>query len=251
MFCYFPNKWFGEEKVAWVTGISWSEGDFFLIDGEYALILGEDITAHELIVGQATAVHTELVEKQLCGKETMRLIHAFVAQRYTSYTNTVPLWIGSDMLALMKRRPKSPKPLGRARSLELSSTGKFVFSAAELKTSQQLVVFPDLRTMHQQLPARLFEQAWVARRHSGATALQKAAIFRWCKQGTIHTLITTPAGIYQDRKKLDHIFVVDAHKRWYKSVQDPRYRTPQVLSAMQEIYSCKISTSGVLLEPTV
>lgn len=251
MFCYFPNKRIGDEKVAWVTWVSWSEGDFLLIDGEYALVLGEHITNSELISWQVTSVYSEYVEKKLCSSKTMRLIHDLVGQWYSSYTNVIPLWIWSDMLALMKRRGKKQKTVSRSWSVELDSSGMFVFSASSSTSAQQILVFPDLRTMHQQLPARIFVQEGVGRRHSWLTALQKATIFRWCKQWLIHTLITTPAGIFQDRKQLDHIFIVDAHKWWYKSGQDPRYRTPRVLAAMQKIFACNLSTSGVLLEKNV
>jgi primosomal protein N' len=113
------------------------------------------------------------------------------------------------------------------------------------------MVFPDLWTMHQQLPARLFEQWGVARRHSGLSVWQKAAIFRWCKQWTLHTLVTTPAGIFQDWHDLGSIFLVDAHKWWYKSVQDPRYWTPTVITTFCEMFSCKVMTSGVLLSVPV
>lgn len=247
MYCYFPNKRFWEEKVAWVTWIIWNEGDFLLIDGEYALVLWEYITAHELIQGQVTAVHYEIVHKALFSWATLRLLHSFVGMRYSSYTNSVPLRIWSDVLALLKRRWKPWKRIERSWTIDIVS-GAFVFSASEKPiATQQLIVFPDIWTMHQQLPARLFEQPWVVRWHSWLSVLQKAAIFWWCKQGSIHTLLTTPAGIFQDRVALESILLVDAHKRWYKSVQDPRYRTPTVVKDMQDVFSCRLKASGVLL----
>jgi hypothetical protein len=51
MYGYFPNKRFGEDKVARITWIIWNSGDLFLVDGEYVVLLGEHITAHELIQG--------------------------------------------------------------------------------------------------------------------------------------------------------------------------------------------------------
>lgn len=247
MYCYFPNKRFWDEKVAWVTWVTGTAGDLFMIDGEYALLLWEHITAHELIFGQVTAVHNELVEKSLCSANTLCLIHKFVWHRYTTYSNTIPLWIGADLIALLKRRSKKWKQTQRAWKIELSSQGEIVFLASNVTSRQQLIVFPDLWTMHQQLPARLFEQEWVARRHSGLSALQKATLFWWCKQWTIHTLVTTPAWIFQDWHDLVSIMLVDAHKWWYKSVQDPRYRTPTVVSAFRDQFSCELMTSWVLL----
>jgi hypothetical protein len=88
----------------------------------------------------------------------MHLLHRFVAMRYTSYAQAVPLWIGADIAVLLKRRPKKGKHAQRAWNTTVSSQGEFVFSASEPVATQQLMVFPDLWTMHQQLPARLFEQ---------------------------------------------------------------------------------------------
>lgn len=247
MYCYFPNKRFWEEKVARVTWCTWITGDFFSIDGDYALLLWEHITAHELIPGQVTAVHCELIEKSFCSPKTLHVIHEFVWKRYTTYTNTVPLWLWSDMVALLKRRVKSVKNTTRSRSVDLTKERVFAFSSNSPTSSQQLIVFPDIWTMHQQLPAKLFDQPGVIRRHSGLSALQKASIFRWCKKWTVHTLITTPAGIFQDRKDLQLIYLVDEHKRRYKSAQDPRYRTPTVLAEMKEVYSCSLISSGMQL----
>lgn len=247
MYGYFPNKRFGEDKVARITWITGSQGDLFLVDGEYVVLLGEDITAHELIQGQFTAVHTASIQPWLCTDKSMQLIHHFVWMRYTSYAHTIPLWIGADILALLKRRSKKGKQAQRAWKIELSAQSEFVFSTTTATWRQQLLVFPDLWTMHQQLPARLFEQGGVARRHSGLSVLQKAAIYWWCKQWTIHTLITTPAWIFQDWLDVESIILVDAHKWWYKSVQDPRYRTPTVISAFRDKFSCDVMTSGVLL----
>jgi len=247
MYCYFPNKRFGEEKVAWVTWVSWSEGDFLLIDEEYVVCLWTHITAHELIKGEATAVRQEIIETALCSNQTMRLMHQFVWQWFTSYTNTIPLRIWSDIQALLKRRPKKVSPISRSWEMWFSPEGNLLFTSGSDTTQQQLIVFPDIWTMHQQLPVRLFEQPWVARRHSWLTALQKAVIFWGCKKWTIHTLITTPAWVFQDRQSLSAIFIVDMHKRWYKSAKDPRYRTPTVLAHFEQVYWCSRTFSGVSL----
>lgn len=248
MYCYFPDKRFGEDKVAWVTWITSDEGDLLSIDGNLALVLGEQVTAHELMQGQMTAVRTELICKWLIWKDALDIIHEFVWTRYTSYAQTVQLWIGADIHVLLKRQGKSlKKPMSRSWRMELGEQGKFVYAVIPPTMTQQLIVFPDLWTMHQQLPARVFEQPWVARRHSGLTTLQKATIYWWCTYGSIHTVITTPAGIFQNRYSLASISLVDGHKRWYKSAQDPRHRTPSVLTAFCEKFSCSFTSSGVFL----
>ncbi len=248
MYCYFLNKRFWEEKVAWVTWCSWSAGDLMLIDEEYVLVLWEHITASELVHGAATAVKTEVVYTSLCSRKTLQCMHRFVGHWFTSYTNTVPLRLWSDLPALLKRRQKKLSSISRTRNAQFSPEGKVYFSATSPTTTQQLLVFPDIWTMHQQLPAKVFDQPWVVRRHSWLTSLQKATIFWWCKVGSIHTLISTPAGVFQDWSSLWAIMVIDGHKRRYKGAQDPRWRIPTVMDSFTQIYECAYTTSWVFLQ---
>lgn len=49
------------------------------------------------------------------------------------------------------------------------------------------------------------------------------------KIGKLTTVLTTPAHVFQDRHALQSIVLVDAHKRYYKFQQDPRYWLPTLL----------------------
>lgn len=247
MYCYLPEKRCGEDKVAWINGVQGTVGDLVRVDDMVALILGETITNAERGNREFVIVRTELLIPWLLSVRTIEFLHQFVGERFTSYAAALPLWIGADLQTLQKRAKKKSPQTSRARSLHLHPTWWFVFAPTAATTVQQMLVFPDIWTMHQQLPMRLFDQPWVARWHGWLSAGQQAAIFWWCKTGEIHMLITTPAGIFQDRSDLQEICVVDAHKRRYKSAQEPRYRTPSVLSAIKNVYSCRLTSSWVLL----
>lgn len=236
MYVYFPTVWYGDDKVAWATGISWNAGDFMYLDGQEALLLWEQCTAAELIKGHITVVKAELVCKTLLTQKALEQVHQFVWERFTTYANTIPLRLWNDFWVIMKRCLKKTNKSERFWEVSGLQTGWVDFKPYTGVRKQQLLISPDLRTMHQQIPARVFDQPWVSRWHAGLTALQKATIFWWVKTGQIHTLITTPAGIFHDWVQLWDIFIIDAHKRRYKSSQDPRYRTPSVCDSIQKIY---------------
>ena len=121
----------------------------------------------------------------------------------------------------------------RIRSIGVIDSHLSYTSCPETST-QQVIVFPDIWTIYAQLPAKIFTQPGVAVFHGGLTLIQQAKLFRQLKQGAIHTLLTTHAGIFQDRYDLEQIIIIDGHKRRYKSQQDPRYWTPVVLAHLAE-----------------
>lgn len=243
MYVYFPELWYGEDKVVWATGVQWRAGDFVKLDGQDALLLWENSTSPELIKGQITVVNCELIFSSLLSERSLEQIHNFVWERFTPYSNTLPLRLWNDFWVVMKRCIKKTKKSDRVWEVSWLKIGWIDFKPYSWNRKQQLVVFPDLRTMHQQTPKRVFEQPWVSRWHAWLTALQKATIFWWVKTGQIHTLITTPAWIFQDWLMLWDIFLIDTHKRRYKSGQDPRYRTPSVCESIQKIYWTQFITS--------
>lgn len=236
MYVYFPELWYGDDKVAWATGVAWNEGDLVTIDGQIGLLLWEHCIASELIKGQVTGVHVEPVYKTLLTPKALTQIHQFIWERFTTYSNTIPLRLWNDFTIVMKRLLKKQTKTPRHWEMSWLWEWSVSFSAYTGEWKQQVLVFPDLRTMHQQVPARVFDQPWVSRWHAWLTALQKATIFWWIKMGQIHTVVTTPAWIFQDWLLLWDIFLVDAHKRRYKWAQDPRRRTPSVGESLQTIY---------------
>ena len=243
MYVYFPTLRFGEDKVAWATWVNWNTGDLMRLDDNEGIILWERVTCSELIHWNVTVVKSEIIAEQVLSIRAVEQIHVFVWQRFTTYANSIPLWIGNESAVLIKRKSKNKTKTVRSWHVEWFSDTWIIFSTYIWERKQQLLVFPDLRTMHQQTPKRVFEQPWVSRRHAWLTALQKATIFWWVKTGQIHTLITTPAWVFQDWLLLWDIFLIDAHKRRYKSGQDPRYRTPSVCESIQKIYWTQFITS--------
>lgn len=243
MYVYFPAIWYGDDKVAWATGISWNAGDFVMVDGQEALLLWEQCTASELIKWHVTVVNTELIYKSLMTPQAVEQVHQFVWERFSTYANTIPLRLWNDFSVLMKRSWKKINTAERHWEVSWLKIGWVEFKSYSWVRKQQLLIFPDLRTMHQQIPTRVFQQPWVCRWHAWLTALQKATIFWWVKTGQIHTVITTPAWVFHDWLLLWDVFIIDTHKRWYKSAQDPRYRTPSICYSIQKIYWNQLFTS--------
>jgi primosomal protein N' len=108
----------------------------------------------------------------------------------------------------------------------------------ETQNGQQLIVFPDLRTMYTTIPEILHNKASI--RHSAMTNIQQAKIFCSCKSAKTTTLCTTHAGIFQDRRKLQSIICLDPFKRYYQSHQDPRYKIKSTLEKLAALYSAKL-----------
>lgn len=107
---------------------------------------------------------------------------------------------------------------------------------------QQLVVFPDLRTMEQY---NSFMWDGVVVLHSKSTKKQKSEAFWWIKQGNIKNLFCTYSQIFQDRHHLTSIIMIDQHKRYYKHHQDPRYTVGTVLEKMADIYGARLEKMGI------
>jgi len=60
------------------------------------------------------------------------------------------------------------------------------------------------------------------------------------KTGNAHLLLTTHAELFQDFADLQKIIFVDPHKWYYANQQDPRYKTPDVVAKLAEIWGCEI-----------
>ena len=248
MYCYFPEHRFGQDMIAWTTWVVWNPGDLVLIDDRYALIWWEHIQRSDDRQWSYTAVKTELLLPALLSQRTRTDIDQVVCYWLSSYASVLPLRVGSDIVALDKYAQKKKQSLGRSREVFFSESDILSFRACDLTHRQQLIIFPDIWTMHQQLPQKVFDQPWVARWHSGLTSIQKAKIFRWCKSGQIHTLMTTPAWIFQDWCDIWSICLVDAHKWWYKTGHEPRCRIPTVIRYRSKTWNISYTYSWVLLD---
>lgn len=68
------------------------------------------------------------------------------------------------------------------------------------------------------------------------TYQQKIVSYRNIKYGVINTLICTHSQIFQDRKSLNKILIIDPHKRYYKNTHNPKYNTLSVATYMADLY---------------
>lgn len=63
--------------------------------------------------------------------------------------------------------------------------------------------------------------------------------------GHIHTVHCTASEIFQDWRNLKYITLHDAHQRYYKSQQDPRYDTREVARKMADAYGSNLTFQGI------
>jgi hypothetical protein len=74
------------------------------------LCLGETVAFQSLYekVNQKSEIRNQkslLIEPSLLSPLTIKVIHNFVATRFTTYKNAIPLWISEEIDTLLKRKP--------------------------------------------------------------------------------------------------------------------------------------------------
>ncbi len=224
---------------------NWQEGDLLYLQDQYALHLGTQLSC--TIPKQLPhAPRSEILEPGLLSTHTLSWVHWFVAHRFTTYPKALSLRLGDELLPLLARKPKSTKK----KSWLQATTDNFVTidSSYTLQLSsqpytQQVVVFPDVRTMMNTIPDTFKDLPHTLLLHSQSTPKQLQEAFRACKTWLATTIITTWSQIFHDRTHLSHCLVVAPHTRYYKQQQDPRYHTVTVL---QEL----CTRLGIVLEMT-
>jgi primosomal protein N' len=97
-------------------------------------------------------------------------------------------------------------------------------------------VYPDLWTMAMMTDASLHEVSGVLFLHSSDTQAKKDKAFWQIKRGLVSYVLVTHAELFQDFWDLQHIVLVHPYKRYYANQQDPRYKTPDVLSYLAEYW---------------
>jgi primosomal protein N' len=220
--------------------------------GWYGLVLGEDIAWRE----QYTKVWKFSSEKKdiqevdiaytwLLSEQAIVLLHWFVNEWYTTYKNSLGLWL-HDIDDIVKRAPKrQPKKKKKINSLLLnfslvsSSTQQLVIESEEVHW-QQLIVFPDVWSLIQCVPNELQQRKDMCILHGKSSKKQKSDAFWWIKTGSIAVLICTYSQLFQDRHDLKYITLVDAHTWYYKHYQDPRYAVWTVIERMKQLYDAKL-----------
>lgn len=184
------------------------------------LVLGENIARKSdkekfFITEELTEHH-----KSFFSKQTIELIHWFVHQYYTSYKNVVKMFVSGELADLFKKEISVKK-----------------------KIEQSLVVFPDVWTMDNYLKGqeKSITKLNYVLLNSTSTQQQKDKAWRGIKMGHIQTLYCTPSEVFQDRKDLKNITIIDSHQWYYKNQQDPRYDTREFVKKMAEMYGAQLT----------
>lgn len=230
MYLYHFGSYFWSDRVSYTQQDVGSAGDVFYYRSEYILILGEDIAWKEQYTKQVqkpfVCTMKDIHEQypRFISFKTLACIHWFVEHWYTSYKQSIGLWI-HDIEDLVKRRLSVKK---------------------KKQWKQHLLVFPDIWTLYN--TKGIWDKKNVSYLHARSTKKQTSDIFRKIHNGVSITLCCTFAQIFQDWQWLSHVFLIDTHRWWYKSQRDPRYNVASVVQYMCETYGAIYSPTWYKLE---
>ncbi len=246
MFLYQLNNSFINQSIVSHQDNSLTVGDC-LSDNQdnYYLVLGDTIhRPHLYKVGLAPSLLSS-VAPQLLSSVTLNLIHHLVYEYYTTYTNIIKLYLPNDISKLLKK--KSP----------LSSSKITAKKASSEKLT--LIIMPDRRTIvnqqdqyHYTLDQAIWSQHTINQdiklfrdikhgenSNTGATANTWEKKTPWVEK----TIVCTPGECFWDYWNLSQIILVDPHKWYYKSQQEPRYDIARVCELMAHYYWCILTTN--------
>ena len=105
---------------------------------------------------------------------------------------------------------------------------------------QTLIVYPDLWTMHMMVDKSVRSHPGVLLLGSSDTQVKKDKTFWQVKQGLVKYVLVTHAELFQDFYDLQSIVLVHPYKWYYANQQDPRYKTPEVLSYLADVWRVAI-----------
>lgn len=240
MFLYAFGHYAGIDRV-FVAPKSFWEKSWTLLQtpqGECFLILWNKVAFPERYTRVFDKIPAKITKKHTITTKTMDHIHRMVAHRYTTYKKVIPLFLPHGITTyfhLLTKKSTGKKP----------SHSPFLYQNFELiqqwqkKDWQQLIVFPNVWTMRMLCPKSFFtsqKPSNVVLIHAKLTDRQKIVLQQKIRCGLVDTVCTTPWEIFQDRKKLTHLQLVDEHKRYYSNQQDPRYKVPVVIEWMKKKY---------------
>jgi primosomal protein N' len=101
---------------------------------------------------------------------------------------------------------------------------------------------PDRRTIvnqQEQYRYTLDQAIW-----SQHTINQDIKLFRNIKHGQEATIVCTPGECFWDYWNLSQIILIDPHKWYYKSQQEPRYDIARICELMAHYYGCTLTTNN-------
>jgi len=241
MFLYHLNHSFANQSIFSHADEGLQVGDCMTDESKdnYYLVLWQTIHRDHLYkIGQAPAQLTSLLvkgggrrpEDLLLSSPTIQLIHHLTHEYYTTYVNIIKLFLPSDIEKLIKKSlpasslTKGERPEGSTLGVDPKGGG----------FKQNLIIMPDRRTIinKQSEYNYTIDQAF----GSQHTSLQDIKLFWNIKAWLTSQLVCTPGECFRDYRDLAQITLIDPHKRYYKSQQEPRYDIMRVCELMAHYY---------------
>ncbi len=239
MYLYGFTTFAGIDKVMKLDrdDLWFSVGDLLQSDDEYFLVLWNGVSFTE----QYTARFPEgreliLVYQWFVSKNYIDRIHWMVAQYYSTYKNVMKYFLSQNIESLLKK--EITKKANWLKKYQLDAKLFGVESIAE--KGQTLIVYPDLWTTHMMVDASVRNLPGVLLLSSSDTQAKKDKAFWQVKQGLVKYILVTYAELFQDFYDLQTIVLVHPYKRYYANQQDPRYKTPEVLSYLADVWKIKL-----------
>lgn len=211
--------------------------DLLQSDDEYFLVLGDSVSFTEQYTARFPQDRQlELIYSGFISKKYIDRIHWMVAQYYSTYRNVMKYFLSQDIELLLKKEiVKKSKSLNK---IQLDPRLFWVDAVAE--KGQTLIVYPDLWTMNMMIDTSVMNETGVLLLSSSDTQAKKDKSFWQVKQGLVKYVLVTHAELFQDFKDLQAVVLVHPYKRYYANQQDPRYKTPEVLSYLADIWKVKV-----------
>ncbi len=238
------NYFYGFKKYAWIDKIWKSEfksKDWDLIQfwEDFYLSLWKEVSFFEQYKYSIKIEKSDIVEKKILNKQTLKLLHRMVYQRYSTYKNVVKLFLPEEVEKLIDKKitKKTKFPIPLIKGDEGGSILKQTHLSQE---GQTLIVFPDLRTLMNLTTEEFRNQKWVDTLLSTNTQSQKDKSWRNIKNGNTSIILATHSEIFQNYKDLKKIIIIRPHKRYYSNQKDPRYKTLDVVKKLSEIRDCDL-----------
>lgn len=206
----------------------------------YYLVLGPSIHRDHLYnITQAPAqLHT--IYPWLLSQATWLLVHHLVYEYYTSYDKIINLYLPHDIAKLITKAPHS-QVKSKPHYRPITSKQGHLQINSQTQPGQQLIIMPDQRSIVNYITTR-----WLDTKHiltSQHTLNQDVSRFWNLKYWLNTQLICTPGECFRDYRQLSQIVVIDSHKWYYKSQQDPRYDIMRVCELMAHYYWCQLLTN--------
>lgn len=183
----------------------------------------------------------EIVCKSFLGEKTIDMINWMVYYRYSNYKSVLRYFISFDIEKLIwnwKQKPENKN--NKIKNNEILIENWSIEISNKEIVGQQLIVFPDLRTLFNTVDEKLLSIKWNVLLNSNDTQNQKDKKWWMIKNNLINNVFCTHWEIFQDWNKLSKIILLDPYKWYYENQQDPRYNVQDVLKKMSNIYSSEL-----------